>query len=66
MRNKFLELAISESAECIITGDQDLLVLHPFREIPILTANEFLSSYDKENAFIMNEPVGEYNAGDLE
>ena len=27
--NKFLELAIDGVATCIITGDQDLLVLHP-------------------------------------
>ncbi|MEJ7684799.1 MAG: putative toxin-antitoxin system toxin component, PIN family [Segetibacter sp.] len=36
--NKFLELAISANASCIITGDKDLLVLHPFRGIPILNA----------------------------
>src|SRR6266849_10889771 len=28
--NKFLELAVSGRAERIITGDEDLLVLHPF------------------------------------
>ncbi|PKP34652.1 MAG: putative toxin-antitoxin system toxin component, PIN family, partial [Bacteroidetes bacterium HGW-Bacteroidetes-15] len=33
--NKFLELAVSAKAACIITGDKDLLVLHPFREVPI-------------------------------
>ena len=40
--NKFLELAISGAADCIITGDQDLLVLNPYRQIPILTINQFL------------------------
>jgi putative PIN family toxin of toxin-antitoxin system len=43
--NKFLELAVSANASCIITGDKDLLVLHPFRGIPILTAADFLNSF---------------------
>ena len=34
--DKFLELAMSENAECIVSGDADLLVLSPFRGIPIL------------------------------
>lgn len=42
--NKFLELAVSSKAAAIISGDQDLLVLHPFRDIPILTVNQFLNS----------------------
>src|SRR5258708_26627778 len=29
--DKFLELACSAKAKCIVTGDQDLLVLNPFR-----------------------------------
>lgn len=29
--NKFLELAVAVNAACLITGDKDLLVLHPFR-----------------------------------
>jgi len=40
--NKFLELAISGEATCIVTGDQDLLVLHPFRGIQIVTPRVFL------------------------
>ncbi|MGM0532011.1 MAG: putative toxin-antitoxin system toxin component, PIN family [Bacteroidota bacterium] len=43
--NKFLELALSGNADCIISGDEDLLILDPFRGIPILTANEFLDRY---------------------
>jgi len=42
--NKFLELAISGKASAIITGDKDLLVLHPFRGIPIITVSQFLDS----------------------
>ena len=40
--NKFLELAVSGKAVWIVTGDQDLLVLHPFRGIWIVTPRGFL------------------------
>ena len=40
--NKFLELAVTPGADCIITGDKDLLVLHPFHNIPILNAADFI------------------------
>jgi putative PIN family toxin of toxin-antitoxin system len=43
--NKVLELAISGRADCIVTGDNDLLALNPFRSIPVLTALEFLAVY---------------------
>jgi uncharacterized protein len=43
--NKFLELAVSGCATCIISGDADLLVLHPFRGIPIVTPHEFVSQF---------------------
>jgi putative PIN family toxin of toxin-antitoxin system len=43
--DKYLELAISSGAVCIVTGDKDLLVLHPFKGIPILTAAEFLDTF---------------------
>ncbi len=43
--NKFLELAVSAKASCIITGDKDLLVLHPFREVPILSAVDFINNF---------------------
>lgn len=46
--NKFLELAISGDAECIVSGDQDLLVLHPFRGISIVTPRDFLDEVWKE------------------
>lgn len=42
--NKFLELAVSGKADYIVSGDQDLLVLGPFRGIPVLTPKEFLSN----------------------
>jgi putative PIN family toxin of toxin-antitoxin system len=43
--NKFLELAISANASCIITGDKDLLILRPFRGIPILNAVDFINDF---------------------
>jgi len=43
--DKFLDLAIDANASCIITGDKDLLVLHPFRNIPILSPATFLDTF---------------------
>jgi len=43
--NMFLDLAVAANANCIITGDPDLLVLHPFRGIPVLKAAEFLKQF---------------------
>jgi len=40
--NKFLELALSGEATHLVSGDKDLLVLHPFRGISILTPRDFL------------------------
>jgi len=40
--NKFLELALATEAKVIVTGDPDLLVLDPWREIRILTLANFL------------------------
>ncbi|MBE9216146.1 putative toxin-antitoxin system toxin component, PIN family [Plectonema cf. radiosum LEGE 06105] len=41
--DKYLELAVSGKAECIITGDNDLLVLNRFRGIEIISVQEFLA-----------------------
>jgi putative PIN family toxin of toxin-antitoxin system len=40
--DKFLELAVNGHADVIVTGDADLLALHPFRDIPIETPSAFL------------------------
>ena len=40
--NKFLELALNGSADFILSGDKDLLVLHPFQGIPIYKPTEYL------------------------
>ena len=37
-----LETALLGRADCVITGDQDLLVMSPFQGIPILTPAEAL------------------------
>jgi len=46
--DKFLELAVNGGATCIISGDEDLLVLNPFRNIPIIKPDEFLTSLNTE------------------
>ena len=38
---KILGLATSSGADCIVTGDKDLLVLKKFRAVPILTPRDF-------------------------
>lgn len=43
--NKFLELAVAGRADCIISGDEDLLTLNPYRDIPVLTPKEFLTGF---------------------
>lgn len=47
--DKVLELALSSHATCVISGDQDLLELNPFRQIPILTPAEFLATQPNES-----------------
>lgn len=41
--DKFLSLAVSGSAACIISGDADLKVLDSFQGIPIMSPSEFLA-----------------------
>ena len=43
--DKFLELAISGQASHIVSGDADLLILHPFRGVAILRPEEFLLAF---------------------
>jgi uncharacterized protein len=40
--DKFLELAISGQASHLVSGDADLLVLHPFRGVAIVRPDEFV------------------------
>ena len=46
--NKFLELALNGNATHIVSGDEDLLVLHTFRGIPILTPQGFVAQWEGE------------------
>jgi len=39
--NMFLELAVASKSSCIISGDVDLLILNPFRGIPIYNPQIF-------------------------
>jgi uncharacterized protein len=41
--NKFLEAALASQADCIVSGDGDLLVMISFEAIPILRPAEFLA-----------------------
>jgi uncharacterized protein len=40
--DKILELAVNGNAELIVTGDRDLLVLHPFHGVQILSPAAYL------------------------
>ena len=40
--SEFLQLAASAQAEFLVTGDQDLLSLNPFRGTAIITVGDFL------------------------
>ena len=40
--DKLLETALIGEADCIVTGDQDLQVMSPFQNIPILSPTDFL------------------------
>ena len=41
--DKFLEAAVNGRANVIVTGDRDLLDLHPFRGIAIVTSADYLA-----------------------
>lgn len=40
--NQFLELALAGNADLLVSGDKDLLDLHPYQGIPILTPHDSL------------------------
>ena len=41
--DKFLDVALGGGAKALITGDLDLLALHPFHDLPILSPAQFLA-----------------------
>lgn len=48
--DKFLDVAVEGRANVIVTGDEDLLVLHPYEGIPIVGAAGFLSLLEAAHA----------------
>jgi putative PIN family toxin of toxin-antitoxin system len=40
--DKFLELAVNGRAELILTGDEDLLTMNPWRGVAILSPGDYL------------------------
>ena len=44
--DKFLDVAVEGHADALVSGDEDLLVLHPFQAIPIVQPAEFLAMLD--------------------
>jgi predicted nucleic acid-binding protein len=46
--DKCLELAVSGEANCIVSGDEDLLSQDQFRGIPILTPDKFLDALSED------------------
>jgi putative PIN family toxin of toxin-antitoxin system len=45
--NPFLALALIAEADALVSSDEDLLVLHPWRGMPIVTPAEFLAGLTK-------------------
>lgn len=47
--DKFLALALAADADAIVSSDEDLLVLDPWRGIPVITAAAFLERSGSSN-----------------
>jgi uncharacterized protein len=45
--NKYLELALAAGAETIVSSDDDLLILHPWRGVRILRPAGYLALLDR-------------------
>lgn len=43
--DKFLEVAVNGQADLLMTGDKDLLVLHPFQGVQIITPYDYLTTF---------------------
>ena len=46
--NMFLEAAVAGKAACIVSGDSHLLDLGKYRDIPIITAREFIIQLESQ------------------
>ncbi|MCU0703671.1 MAG: putative toxin-antitoxin system toxin component, PIN family [Fimbriiglobus sp.] len=42
----FLEVAVNGAADYLVSGDADLLALHPFRGIPVVSPADFLAAVE--------------------
>lgn len=42
--DKFLALVMAAEADALVSSDEDLLVMHPWRGVPVITAAEFLAA----------------------
>jgi putative PIN family toxin of toxin-antitoxin system len=42
--DKFLALVLAARADALVSSDEDLLMLHPWRGVPVMTAAEFLAT----------------------
>jgi putative PIN family toxin of toxin-antitoxin system len=40
--NQFLALVLAAESDALVSSDEDLLMLHPWRGVPVMTAVEFL------------------------
>lgn len=45
MDDQFLALALVAEADVVVSSDEDLLVLHPWRGIPVVTPGEFVTRF---------------------
>jgi len=43
--NRYLELALAANADVIVSGDEDLLVLHPWEDIAMLRPAMFIERF---------------------
>jgi putative PIN family toxin of toxin-antitoxin system len=48
--NKVIEAALAGRANCIVTGDEDLLTLHQYESIDFIAPREFIARLDAERA----------------
>lgn len=46
--NRYLELALAAQAAVIVSGDEDLLVLHPWRGVRVLRPAQFLAELEPD------------------
>lgn len=55
--NKFLALALDSAAEYIVTGDRDLLELHPWRGVQVLSTGDFVRLADTLQAWLCHDQI---------